>query len=246
MEEKDWFDQWFDSKYYHLLYNNRDYTEAERFISNLIQYLRIEKGSKVLDLACGRGRHSRFLHTKGMEVLGVDLSQNSIDFAKKESKPGLEFAVHDMREPLNRGEFDYVLNLFTSFGYFDSEGDDLKTLSAIKGEIGREGVFVQDFFNAQKVVANLVPEQVIDRGEVQFKITRTFDGSFITKTIDFEDQDRKAHSYFERVRAYGLEDFKSLYEKSGLRIMETYGDYDLNPYDPDTSDRLILVARIIE
>ncbi len=130
-----WFETWFDTPYYHILYKDRDFAEAENFITLLINHLKIQKGSKIIDLACGKGRHSVFLNQMGYEVLGLDLSQQSIDHNKKFENPDLKFEVHDMREEiygqLSSQKVDGVFNLFTSFGYFEDEKDDQKVFQSI-------------------------------------------------------------------------------------------------------------------
>ena len=93
-----WFENWFDSPYYHILYKDRDYKEAEIFISNLINFLKPPKESKLLDLACGAGRHSIFINKMGYDVTGVDLSKNSIDTALAHKNDSLQFDTHDMRD----------------------------------------------------------------------------------------------------------------------------------------------------
>ena len=93
-----WFINWFDSPYYHLLYKNRDEKEAQVFIDDLMQYLQIPQGSKLIDIACGKGRHAIYFNKKGMDVVGVDLSSNSISYAKEHENSTLQFEVHDMRE----------------------------------------------------------------------------------------------------------------------------------------------------
>jgi len=119
--EKEWFESWFDTKYYHILYKNRDYTEAEKFISKLIDFLNPEPDSKFVDIACGRGRHSVYINRLGYSVVGYDLSEESILEAKKHSKKDLKFYTHDMRQIFRTNYFDFALNLFTSFGYFKSK-----------------------------------------------------------------------------------------------------------------------------
>ena len=120
MIEKDWFESWFDSPYYHLLYSNRDEREADLFIKNLINYINPSTKSKILDLACGKGRHSKVLADLGFDVTGIDLSENSIVSAKKMENESLHFYTHDMRFPFRANYFDYTFNFFTSFGYFNT------------------------------------------------------------------------------------------------------------------------------
>jgi 2-polyprenyl-3-methyl-5-hydroxy-6-metoxy-1,4-benzoquinol methylase len=79
----EWFRTWFDSPYYKILYSHRSEEEAALFIDNLLSFMDLPERSRVLDLACGRGRHSVYLNEKGFNVVGIDLSNNSISDAKK-------------------------------------------------------------------------------------------------------------------------------------------------------------------
>src|SRR5690554_6600617 len=130
-QKAEWFETWFDTPYYHILYQNRDFSEAEKFINNLLDYLKLPKDANCLDLACGKGRHSVFLNKKGLQVTGVDLSENSIQEAKPFENETLKFDTHDMREVYKKNTYDIVFNLFTSFGYFDSSEDNLKVLKSV-------------------------------------------------------------------------------------------------------------------
>ena len=118
MQSEDWFKTWFDTEYYHLLYKDRNDAEADVFIKHLFHSLNLKKEATVLDLACGKGRHSLVINELGFNVTGVDLSENSIKEASKCENEKLSFAVNDMRMPLEGQNFDVVVNLFTSFGYF--------------------------------------------------------------------------------------------------------------------------------
>ena len=131
----DWFSDWFDSKYYHILYTDRDNTEAEHFISNILDFLKPGKDQHILDLACGKGRHSKLLNDLGYRVTGVDLSENSIMQAKQFSNDRLIFDTHDMRDVYAENEFDFVLNLFTSFGYFNSSQENRRVVCAIEKQL---------------------------------------------------------------------------------------------------------------
>ncbi|MDC1395816.1 methyltransferase domain-containing protein, partial [Bacteroidia bacterium] len=112
-----WFETWFDSEYYHLLYKDRDYTEAEAFVEKLVTYLNPGKDALIYDLACGKGRHSIHLNKLGLNVEGSDYSTNSINYAKKSENSRLHFYEQDMRDAMPK-QYNYILNLFTSFGYF--------------------------------------------------------------------------------------------------------------------------------
>lgn len=242
MENKEWFASWFDTTYYHSLYKNRDHKEAERFINNLVEHLQLPGGSKVLDLACGKGRHSMTLFTHGYNVLGVDLSPNSIEQAEYFANEHLQFQVHDMRKIIPNKKFDAVFNLFTSFGYFDSMEDNLRVLLAVYEMLNPNGILVIDFMNASKVIANLVTKETKVEDDITFNITREYDGQHIFKHIEFE-ADEQHHKYMERVQALKLSDFSTLLQHCGFNIIRTFGDFDLGSFEETTSDRLILIAQ---
>ena len=214
MKKAEWFAEWFDTSYYHILYQHRNDVEANAFIERLVAHLSLKPGSKVLDLACGKGRHAVMFHKLGMEVLGVDLSSNSIQTAKENSCQGLAF---------------------------DSQSDNEKMIASIAAMLNENGELIIDFMNAIKVIEHLVPseEKMIDG--ILFSITRRYDGQHIYKDIRFEDKGVK-HHYTERVQALKQEDFLRFLAKD-FEILSTFGNFQLDAFDPETSDRLILFAR---
>lgn len=242
IDNKTWFKNWFDSTYYHLLYKNRNDDEAFEFITNLVKHLRPTFPSTALDLACGKGRHSKSLAGFGFDVVGVDLSFNSIRAAKKMENDRLSFFQHDMRKPVRINYFDYVFNLFTSFGYFDSEGEHLKTLVSIQKSLRPNGIVVIDFLNTVKVLENLVAKETKTVEDITFNISRAFIDGYITKNIEFEDQNQQ-YSFQERVRGYKLPDFEKLLTQAKFEILDTFGDYQLNDFKDNSSPRLIIIAK---
>lgn len=242
MSKKEWFASWFDTPYYHSLYQKRDLDEAKLFIRNLVGNLELKKDSRILDLACGKGRHAITLHEMGYNVLGVDLSENSIKEAKKNCKERLEFRVHDMREILTGESFDAVVNLFTSFGYFEDMADNESVVRSVNSMLKPGGIFVIDFMNAAKVIAQLTSDEEKICDGILFRIRRSYDGSFIRKEIKFNAAGED-FEYHECVQALRLDDFKDLLLPNGFEILRTFGNFDLHPFDEKTSDRLILITR---
>ena len=234
-----WYASWFDTPYYHILYKDRDYEEAQSFMDNLTRYLNLPEQGRILDLACGKGRHSIYLNTLGFKVTGIDLSENSIAHAKKFENETLEFSVHDMSTPYT-ANFDAVFNLFTSFGYFEDESCNLKTIQSIKAELKTSGFGVIDFMNVPYVVNNLVESNIKIVDGISFKLNRAYKDGYIVKQITFEDQ---GHSYQfeERVKALRLEDFQSLFDKAGVHLLDVFGDYQLGKYHSQLSERLIMI-----
>lgn len=242
MENPNWFESWFDTDYYHILYKNRDNKEAEKFIGNLAAYTQLPQYSYVLDLACGKGRHSITLFTHGYRVLGVDLSYQSISFAENFNNEHLQFRVHDMREVIPGEQFDAVFNLFTSFGYFDSPEDNKRVLKSVNTMLKPDGLLIIDFMNATKSITNLVEQETKTVDGITFHISRKYDGQHIFKYIRF-DAEGQEHTYMERVQALKLSDFEALMDACGFDLIRTFGNFDLGDFDENTSDRLILLAR---
>jgi cyclopropane fatty-acyl-phospholipid synthase-like methyltransferase len=239
-EQKEWFADWFDTHYYHILYKNRDDQEAKIFIENLCNFLKLQPNSSLLDLACGKGRHSITLNSLGHKVLGVDLSENSIEFAKNFERRGLHFEVHDMRKIIPGLSFDAIFNLFTSFGYFDSTFDNKRVIQAVGNMLYDKGLFIIDFMNAEKVITNLVSNEEKEVEGIHFSIERKVEGEHIYKKITLNDQGQ-IKKYIERVQAIRLSDFEELL-KPEFKIIHTFGDFSLGNFDPNESDRLIIIA----
>jgi cyclopropane fatty-acyl-phospholipid synthase-like methyltransferase len=238
-EHSKWFQTWFNTSYYHLLYRNRDYKEAEVFIKNIVKYLNLDKDDSILDLACGKGRHSIFLNSLGFNVTGLDLSKNSIKEAKTRESSSLHFDVHDMRNLYNT-QFEVVLNLFTSFGYFEKDLDNFKVIQTIKSSLKQNGIGVIDFMNSPQVIENLIAQNSHKIDGVTFKLKRSYSDGFITKDIDISDSD-KTYQFQEKVRAYSFQDFEVMLSNAGLHLLECFGNYNLEPLNIKTSKRLILI-----
>lgn len=234
----EWFESWFDTPYYHILYKNHDYQEAESFISKLVQRLELRRGAKIIDLACGKGRHSVYLNNLGFDVLGLDLSKKSIEFDKQFEDSDLHFKVHDMRDPIDSGKVDAVFNLFTSFGYFDNEEDDKKVFKSVADVLPENGIFVLDYLNENYVREGLKPEEIVRRGEIDFHITKKIENNFIIKNIRFEVKGQQ-HHYFEKVKLHTPEEINEYAEEAGFERMQVWGNYQLEEFDPAKSPRCI-------
>lgn len=237
-----WFETWFNSPYYHILYKNRDEKEAEYFIDNLCRFLKINEQSRILDLACGKGRHAIYLNKKGFITTGTDLSEASIKFSSQFEKKGLEFFIHDMRKPFRINYFDYIFNCFSSFGYFDTEKEHVDSIKNSSLGLKKNGVFVIDFMNINKVISTLICHEEKKTDGILFKISRELKNGYLIKTIEVTDQD-KVFSFEEKVRVLTLNDFISYFKKSGLQIINLLGNYDLDTFDEKNSDRLIIIAK---
>jgi SAM-dependent methyltransferase len=246
MVPHEWFREWFDSPYYHKLYFERNEKEAAGFIDQLLALLEPPPGSTMLDVACGRGRHARFLAQKGFDVTGIDLAPDSIAFARRFENDHLHFFVHDMRQLLCANCFDYAFNFFTSFGYFDTGRENRNVLRMVAVALRPKGIFVLDYLNARHIMPRLVPNETKTIGHTVYTITRRCDGRHFYKRIGIEDpQLKKPLEYTEKVAVFTPGDFKNMLGSVGLQVRHVYGDYKLNPYDPEQSPRIIMVAEKI-
>ncbi|WP_271405274.1 class I SAM-dependent methyltransferase [Tenacibaculum soleae] len=241
MKTTDWFTSWFDTPYYHTLYKHRNDADAQFFMRNITSFLKLAQASFIADLPCGKGRHSVYLNSLGYKVTGGDLSRNSIQHAKKFENDTLNFEVWDMRDPLEN-KYDAIFNLFTSFGYFDDDNEDIAILKSIKNGLNKDGVFVLDFLNVEKVKNSLVTKEIKTIDGIEFHIKREIKNGFILKHISFIANDQQ-HSYTEQVKFLTLDKMQAYFKKAGLSIKHVFGDYSLSTFDKNTSDRLILIAK---
>ena len=235
------YKSWFDTPYYHILYKNRDYKEAEMFTRELMKFIKLPLNSKVLDLACGMGRHSINLNKMGYNVTGVDLSVKNIKNASKYESENLKFKIHDMRKPLGQ-KFDLVVNLFTSFGYFDDFKDNLKTLDSIKSSLKKNGLAVIDFLNIKYLKNNLIHKNTEEIDGIKFHLNRSIKNGFLTKKISFKHE-LNEYNFEEKVRSLDLYDFKSMFKQSNIEILHIFGDYKLTSFDENNSKRLIFILK---
>ncbi len=236
-----WFEKWFNTPYYHLLYNNRTHTEADLFIAKLMQHLKLKAQSRVWDLACGKGRHSIALNKLGYNVVGTDLSEESINEASKFESDTLQFYRLDMRSPFRTNYFDAVLNLFTSFGYFDNVNDDIKVFKSVSNALKPNGIFVFDYLNRDWVIKNLQTQHEIVKDDVKFVINKQIEKDRVVKHIKVIDGN-KISDYSECVKLYALNEMIKIAEKANLKLETVFGDYDLGNYN-EKSSRMIIIFR---
>ncbi len=239
-----WFKDWFNSPYYHQLYFNRDNNEAAAFIDKLIDYLKPATGSTMLDVACGKGRHSVHLSNKGYDVTGIDLSDDSINEALNYETPTLHFYKHDMRLPFRINYFDYAFNFFTSFGYFKTRREHDNTIRTIAQSVKKDGIFVMDFLNVHYAEDNLVHQSEKEIDGINFIITKWFDETHFYKKIVVEDQSLQMPlTYTEKVAKFSLGDFTEMFAYQGMQLQEVFGDYKFGNYDVRKSPRMLMIAK---
>jgi ubiquinone/menaquinone biosynthesis C-methylase UbiE len=238
-----WYEQSFGADYL-TVYKHRDCTHAEQEVRQMIDWLRLPRGAKVLDLCCGMGRHSFTLAEFGFDVTGLDLSEVLLTEAKKlDRSTRVKWLQSDMRHvPLPHAHFDAVFNLFTSFGYFDDDKENRKVLLEIERLLLPGGKWIVDFLNPDAVVSRLVPLSERHEGNLTIREARTVENGMVRKQIALMEDDREPRYYTEQVKLYKFPDFERMLHGTSLKVNKLYGDYLGSPYHATTSPRLIMVG----
>jgi len=209
--EQAWFRNWFDSRFYHILYANRDEREAATFIDGLFDLFHPTRGARALDLGCGRGRHSKYLASKGFDVTGIDLAASSIEVAQHWQHDNLRFFRQDMRVPFGVDEFDFVFSFFTSFGYFEDTRDDHQVIENIASALLPGGSLVIDYINSPYAEKRLQASEIRDIDGITYQLDRwTDDFHFYKKITIKEALFDKPLAFTERIRKFSKDDFAML------------------------------------
>lgn len=245
MAGKEWYETWFDSPFYHRLYFERDEKEAAAFIRKLADHLAIKPGSRVLDAACGRGRHCRILASLGFDVTGIDLSPASIDHAKQKEgeKDNLHYYIHDLRLPFWGNYFDYIFNFFTSFGYFRTRREHDAAIRTLSRGLKPGGFLVIDYLNVHYSEDHLVPAESKTVGSSLYEMKRWYDETHFYKSIRVSDASLATPlSYTEKIARFSLGDLTEMLAFCDMQVKEVFGNYQLGSYDTRKTPRLIVVA----
>ena len=238
-----WFENWFGSPFYKILYQNRDEQEAQEFVENLLDYLKPPCGCDMLDIACGEGRFAKQLAEHDFDVVGIDISHPAIEIAKAYEDDKLHFYVQDMRFPFYINYFDFAFNFFTSFGYFKHNRDHKLAAKSFAAALKQDGILVIDYLNYEYVKQHMKAEQTIQRGSYTFMVKKSIVRKHIIKHISFTDADKKHREFTESVAGFTLADFVSMFEEAGMALMSTFGDYKLNTYKEAESPRMIMIFK---
>ena len=244
MADREWYKKWFNSTFYHKLYFERDQNEAQQFILRLVDYLKPEPNSRMLDVACGRGRHSQFLASLGFDVTGIDLSFESIAVAKQAEKENLHFYQHDMRLPAWINYFDYAFNFFTSFGYFSTRREHDDAVGTIVKSLRPNGTILFDYLNVHYAEERLVHNETKTIENTHYEIHRWMDKSHFYKRIIITDPLLdEPQEYTEKVAKLSLGDFTDMLSFQQVQVVDVFGDYQLNTYHVRNTPRMIVIGK---
>ena len=240
-----WYTEWFNSENYLKVYSHRDESEAERLVELIVQTLSIKPDSKILDMACGSGRHAIIFAKKGFYVTAVDLSQRLMSEAKEnaiQNDVKIDFVLSDILDFETTERFNLTLNLFTSFGYFDNDEDNFRVILKANELLIDGGYFVIDYFNKNYLLKNLIPTSVFSENGLRITQNRIIEGNRVRKNISIESNGL-VEEYYESVRLYNHDEMLTHIKKAGFNIFNEFGDYNGNNFNKESSPRLIIVAK---
>jgi SAM-dependent methyltransferase len=250
-----WYKDWFDNHFYVALYRHRSQSDADRAVSLFQRIVPVERGSCVLDVCCGAGRHVRALLKAGYAVAGVDLSPSLLALAREELSAFADthdldslrlyhLLRGDMREPLPLAfstQYDAVTNFFTSFGYFD-DADNQTALRQMGSALREGGWLFFDFLNAASLHETLIAEDASVVEGLRVVQKRTIEAGFVKKHIVITDQTNSEHVFTEQVRLYEKQDLEQMFAAASLRVEHICGDYDGSAWS-EHSPRVIFAAQ---
>jgi ubiquinone/menaquinone biosynthesis C-methylase UbiE len=242
---------WFESAFgelYQTVYSHRDEPAATREIGFVAGEIGVGANDgvrvRVLDAACGGGRHARELARLGAEVTAMDLSEPLLSDARA-AAGGPRYVRGDVRAlPFRDRSFDAVVSLFTSFGYFD-DAQDRQHLRELRRVVRRGARFVLDFLNSPRIRRTLVPrsERVVGAHRIQEE--RRIAGDRVEKDVLVLDSGgTRVGGWRESVRLYDAEELAARLEDAGFSVSARYGDLAGGPWAP-TSDRLVLRSEAV-
>jgi len=218
---------------------------TEKEVNFLIKELNLTSDSKILDLACGHGRHSNKLAELGYNVTGVDINSGFLKIARETArtkKLNVKYIKNDMRKIKFKKEFDRVLLLFTAFGYFSDEENQL-VLKNISTALKKNGLLCFDTFNRDTFLKNFVPYIVVKRGKDLMIDENSFDslsGRVFNHRITIRNGKRKDKPF--SVRLYNPTEIKYELEQAGFKLFKIYGSLNGLPFTAE-SRRMVIIAQ---
>jgi cyclopropane fatty-acyl-phospholipid synthase-like methyltransferase len=241
----EWFEEWFNSKEYLDVYQHRNENDANKLFGLILKNVELTQGAKVIDLGCGSGRHSILFARKCFDVTGVDLSENLLKVAERSAKNenlNIKFVKADLRHFDMEQQYDIAVNLFTSFGYFDTDEENFSVFRTANRLLRKGGYFVFDYLNRTYLEKNLVRESKKVKSHENIIQKRRIEGDRVVKDIIIQ-YNGTSKTFFESVKMYRIGELRKAIEENGLAIKKTFGDFTGSDFNEENSSRLIIIAQ---
>ncbi|MCK4753777.1 MAG: methyltransferase domain-containing protein [Calditrichia bacterium] len=237
-----WYENWFGNEYL-TVYAHRDEDEARELVQLILTCINLDKNAKIIDLCCGQGRHAFLFAQEGFEVYGFDLSRTLLQVAKyKNDQSNNTFFIQaDMRYLPAMHSFDLLLNLFTSFGYFETDIENKIVFQQFHQVLNTGGYFVFDYFHTPYILANLERYQSEQIGDLTVELERFIEGSRVQKIIRLNRQGKQS-TFYESVKMYKPDQILKMMEETSLSVRYIFGDYKGSPLSED-SERIIIIGQ---
>lgn len=246
MAPRQWFESFFDADYVALLRDTNPPGKTRREVDFLVRSLRLPAGAKILDVPCGYGRHAVELARRGYRVVGIDLSRAMIAEARKRwrKRKNLRFVLNDMRRLKASGEFDAVVNMYTSFGYF-SPRENVAVLRRLTRALRPGGLLLID--HRDPAHDGRLPQRLwYPAGPHRYVLEdRRFDRrTNVTRStwLIVPAGGRRVIRKTTRFQEYTLPQWRRMFRRVGLRFVKAYSGYDGRTYRPVSKRRLIVVG----
>jgi SAM-dependent methyltransferase len=241
----EWFEDWFASDQYLNVYKHRDESDAKKLLGLISKHIPISKENLILDAACGAGRYTKLLRKNGFKAFGFDLSLPLLKKAKQDLSELTTNNIYfraDIRSVGLKKKFDLILNVFTSFGYFESDEENFSFIHSSTNYLKNRGYFVFDYFNKCYLINNLIPvsERKIDNYYIKEK--RRIEGKRVVKEIELEN-DGQTNQFIESVALYSANEIQNEFKSAGYKLIRRFGDYDGSEYEDQSSQRLIMMLQ---
>lgn len=241
----EWYKDWFNSAEYLQVYKHRNDQDADELLNLIFSNAELANGSKILDAACGAGRHSIQLAKRGFKVTGFDLSETLLNVAKKsavEKEEEIEFIKSDIRKFYSEEKFAMIVNLFTSFGYFEEDEENFLFYKNAYKMLDENGYLAFDYFNSNYLSKKLVPESVKTVDELKITEKRVIKNNRVNKEILIE-KDGNQKSFTESVRLYNAKKIVEQFKQIGFRNFKIFGNFQGAEFDEKLSERLIIICQ---
>ncbi len=240
-----WYKDWFASDFYLTVYSHRNDDDAGKFLDNVLKFVPAQQGASVLDAACGAGRHSIYMASKGFRVTAFDLSEPLLARGEAKAKAldlDIKFFKGDLRFIGLKEKFDIILNLFTSFGYFESDDENFAFIRSAYNMMNEGGYFLFDYFNESYLKNHIVSRSEKEIEGIKIFEERSIKEGRIVKQISIE-QNGVINRFEESVKLYSTEEIISAFRSIGLKDINKFGSYECGAFEPENSERLIIIFR---